>query len=152
MRFIVGWTWKFKIIGILWHGYSWKFLNRFKISMRSFWAKIQEKMSKLDFWQLKWKLFIYDGNSRNLMVSRNLIASLWISSLFQIQVFESFCALPAWAERLQTGLRPKTAHFKAFCFTYLLVKTTPFWINFNIWLPFFSIILSKVFIVKWAGG
>ena len=71
MRFIAGWTWKFEIIRILCHEYSWNFLNRFKLSMRSFWAKIQEKMSKLDFWQLKWKLFIYDGNSRNLMVLKS---------------------------------------------------------------------------------
>ena len=62
--------------------------------------------------------------------------SLWISSLFQMQAFESFCVLPARAERLQTGLRPKTASFEAFCFNYLLVKTTSFWSNFNVWLPF----------------
>ena len=90
MRFIVGWPWKFEIIGILCHGYSWNFLNRFKISMRSFWAKIQEKISKLDFWQLKWKLFIYDGNSRNLMVLKSC-NFLWLIAKWRV-----FCAPVAW--------------------------------------------------------
>ena len=43
----------------------------------------------------------------------------------KIKLLRSFCALPARAERLHGGLRPKTAHFEAFCLTYLLVKTTP---------------------------
>ena len=93
MRFIVGWPWKFEIIGILCHGYSWNFLNRFKISMRSFWAKIQEKMSKLDFWQLKWKLFIYDGNSRNLMVLKSY-NFLWLIAKWELFLaFEHFLTI-----------------------------------------------------------
>jgi hypothetical protein len=60
-------------------------------------------------------------------------SSIYFESLFKkskIKLLRSFCALPARAERLHGGLRPKTAHFEAFCLTYLLVKTTPFWSNF----------------------
>ena len=48
---------------------------------------------------------------------------------FKCRLLRSFCALPARAERLHGGLRPKTAHFEAFCLTYLLVKTTPFFLT-----------------------